>query len=208
MRTARANAAASLPRPCPRFATRDEWDAWHASLTWEEQPRRADLDPPEHEYSEADIAKAEAREERRQAQRWDRDPFALRRGAPGRALAARRPGRGLRPLEHVAHGPGGRLHARRLRGPAAAGRASRADRGAPAGPRAARPGGAPHVAPRVDRAGGGLPTDRTQERVARAPRAPLARRTQRHRSRDDLASPPRGSPRAPGPPRACEGRAC
>jgi hypothetical protein len=75
MRTAGPDAAASLPRPCPRFATRNEWEAWHASLTWEEQLRRADLDPPEHEYSEADTAKAEAREERRRAQRWDPDPF-------------------------------------------------------------------------------------------------------------------------------------
>lgn len=76
MRTAGADAAASLPRPCPRFATRDEWEAWHASLTWDEQLRRADLDSPEHEYSEADSAKAEAREERRRAQRWDPDPFS------------------------------------------------------------------------------------------------------------------------------------
>jgi len=76
MRTAAADAAASLHRPCPRFASRDEWEAWHASLTWEEQLRRADLDPPEHEYSEADTAKAEARDERRRAQRWDPDPFS------------------------------------------------------------------------------------------------------------------------------------
>ncbi len=74
--TAGADAAASLPRPCPRFATPDEWEAWHASLTWDEQLRRADLDPPEHEYSAADNAKACAREERRRAQRWDPDPLS------------------------------------------------------------------------------------------------------------------------------------
>ncbi|MDX2093028.1 MAG: hypothetical protein SFX73_34615 [Kofleriaceae bacterium] len=34
---------------------------WHASLTWDEQLRRGDLDRPQHEYSEA--------------QRWDPDPF-------------------------------------------------------------------------------------------------------------------------------------
>lgn len=80
-----ADAAASLPRPCPRFATRDEWEAWHASLTCDEQLRRADLDPPEREYSEADNAKACARDERRRAQRWDPDPFSYaddRRAGP------------------------------------------------------------------------------------------------------------------------------
>jgi len=76
MRAAGADAAASLPRPCPRFATRDEWEAWHSALTWEEQLRRADLDPAEHEYSEDDTAKAKAREERRRAQRWNPDPFS------------------------------------------------------------------------------------------------------------------------------------
>jgi hypothetical protein len=49
-----AGGAAALPsRPCPRFATRDEWEAWHAALTWEEQLRRGDLEPPEPEYSGA-----------------------------------------------------------------------------------------------------------------------------------------------------------
>lgn len=75
----------SLPQPCPRFATRDEWEAWHGSLTWEQQLRRGDLDPPEHEYSEADSAKARARGERRRAQRWNPDPFAYaddRRNGP------------------------------------------------------------------------------------------------------------------------------
>lgn len=67
---------ASRPPPCPRFATRDEWEAWHGSLTWEQQMRRADLDPPEHENGEADSAKARARDERRRAQRWDPDPFS------------------------------------------------------------------------------------------------------------------------------------
>ncbi len=66
----------SLPPACPRFATRDEWEAWHGSLSWEQQIRRADLDPPEHQYSEADSAKARARDERRRAQRWDPDPFS------------------------------------------------------------------------------------------------------------------------------------
>jgi hypothetical protein len=65
-----------LPQPCPRDATREEWEAWHASLTWDEQLRRGDLDPPQHEYSEADKAKADAREARRRAQGWDPDPFA------------------------------------------------------------------------------------------------------------------------------------
>lgn len=65
----------SLPPACPRFATREEWEAWHGLLTWEQQLRRGDLDPPEHEYSEADTAKAEARDQRRRAQRWDPDPF-------------------------------------------------------------------------------------------------------------------------------------
>jgi hypothetical protein len=68
--------AGGLPQPCPRFATRDEWEAWHGSLTWDEQLRRSNLDPTEHEYSEADSAKARAREERRRAQRWDPDPFS------------------------------------------------------------------------------------------------------------------------------------
>jgi len=72
-----AGGAAALPsRPCPRFAARDEWEAWHASLTWEEQLRRGDLEPPEPEYSEADTAKAHAREERRRAHLWDPDPFS------------------------------------------------------------------------------------------------------------------------------------
>lgn len=73
------------PRPCPRDATHEEWETWHASLTWEEQLRRGDLDPPEHEYSEADIAKAYAREARRRAQRWEPDPFSYaedRRAGP------------------------------------------------------------------------------------------------------------------------------
>ncbi|MCZ7537610.1 MAG: hypothetical protein M5T61_18010 [Acidimicrobiia bacterium] len=65
-----------LPPPCPRFATRDEWEAWHGALTWEHQLRRADLDPPEHEYTEAYLAKARARDERRRAQCWDPDPFS------------------------------------------------------------------------------------------------------------------------------------
>jgi hypothetical protein len=72
-------------RPCPRLATHEEWEAWHASLTWEEQLRRSDLEPLEHEYSEADTARADAREERRRAQRWDPDPFAYaddRRAGP------------------------------------------------------------------------------------------------------------------------------
>jgi hypothetical protein len=64
------------PRPCPREATHEEWETWHASLTWEEQLRRGDLDPPEREYSAADIAKSAAREARRRAQRWDPDPFS------------------------------------------------------------------------------------------------------------------------------------
>ena len=64
------------PPPCPRFATRDEWEAWHGALTWEQQLRRADLDPPEHEYTEADLAKARAREEHRREQCWNPDPFS------------------------------------------------------------------------------------------------------------------------------------
>lgn len=67
---------ASLPPACPRFATREEWEAWHRSLTWGQQLRRADLDPPEHEYSDREAAKADAREERRRARRWDPDPFS------------------------------------------------------------------------------------------------------------------------------------
>jgi hypothetical protein len=73
------------PRPCPRDATHEEWETWHASLTWEEQLRRGDVDPPEHEYSDADIAQADAREARRRAQRWDPDPFSYaadRRAGP------------------------------------------------------------------------------------------------------------------------------
>jgi len=66
----------ALSPPCPRFATRDEWEAWHGSLTWEQQLRRGDLDPPEHEYSEADNAKADAREARRRAQDRNPDPFS------------------------------------------------------------------------------------------------------------------------------------
>jgi len=68
--------ADALPEPCPRFATRDEWETWQRSLTWDQQLRRADLDPPEHEYSDADRAKARARDERRRAQRWNPDPFS------------------------------------------------------------------------------------------------------------------------------------
>jgi hypothetical protein len=71
-----ADPVAPLSRPCPRFATRDEWETWHASLTWEEQLRRGELDAPQHEYSDADIANARAREERRQAHGWDPDPFS------------------------------------------------------------------------------------------------------------------------------------
>ncbi len=71
-----AGAGLSLPSACPRFATRDEWEAWHGSLTWEQQIRRSDLDPPEREYNESDAAKARAREERRRAQRWDPEPFS------------------------------------------------------------------------------------------------------------------------------------
>ena len=67
--------AGALPEPCPRFATPDEWETWQRSLTWDQQLRRADLDPPAHEYSDADSAKARARDERRRAQRWDPDPF-------------------------------------------------------------------------------------------------------------------------------------
>jgi len=65
----------------PRFAPPDEWEAWHGLLTWEQQLRRGDLDRPEHEYSEADTAKADAREERRRPLRWDPDPFSYAIGA-------------------------------------------------------------------------------------------------------------------------------
>lgn len=75
-RSASVDPTAPLSRPCPRFATRDEWDAWHASLTWDEQIRRGELDPPQHEYSDADTPRARAREEQRQAQRWAPDPFS------------------------------------------------------------------------------------------------------------------------------------
>lgn len=64
------------PRPCPRDARHEEWETWHASLTWEQQLRRGDLDPPEHDYSDADIAKSDAREARRRAQRWDPAPLS------------------------------------------------------------------------------------------------------------------------------------
>ncbi len=67
--------AAPLLRPCPRFATHDEWETWHASLTWAEQLRRGDLDAPKCEHGEADTARANARDERRRAQRWNPDPF-------------------------------------------------------------------------------------------------------------------------------------
>ncbi len=66
----------ALPSPCPRDATRDEWEAWHTSLSWEQQLRRGDLDPPPHSYSEADERKWRARDELRRAQRWDPDPFS------------------------------------------------------------------------------------------------------------------------------------
>lgn len=68
--------AGALPEPCPRFATRDEWETWQRSLTWDQQLRRADLDAPEHEYSDADSAKARARDERHRARRWNPDPFS------------------------------------------------------------------------------------------------------------------------------------
>jgi hypothetical protein len=68
--------APPAPRPCPRFATREEWAVWHASLTWDEQIRRGELDPAQREYSDADTARARAREKRRLAQRWDPDPFS------------------------------------------------------------------------------------------------------------------------------------
>lgn len=66
----------ALPSPCPREATRDEWETWHASLSWEQQLRRGDLDPPPHRYSEADDAKWRARDELRRARRWNPDPFS------------------------------------------------------------------------------------------------------------------------------------
>lgn len=75
-RTGEDAPAARPLRPCPRFATRNEWEAWLSSLTWEERLHRWDLDPPGHEYSEADTARAHAREERRRAQCWDPDPFS------------------------------------------------------------------------------------------------------------------------------------
>jgi hypothetical protein len=74
--SAGGDSAAPASRPCPRFATREEWEAWHASLTWDEQFRRGELDSPQREYSDADTARARAREKRRQAQRWDPDPFS------------------------------------------------------------------------------------------------------------------------------------
>jgi hypothetical protein len=79
------NSGSALPAPCPRFATRDGWEAWHQSLTWEQQLRRGDLDPPEHQHAAAEAAKADARRERRRAQRFDPDPFSYahdRRAGP------------------------------------------------------------------------------------------------------------------------------
>lgn len=78
-------AGGALPAPCPRYATRDEREAWHGSLTWEQQLRRGELDPPEHEYTEAETELARTRAERREAQSWDPDPFSYaddRRNGP------------------------------------------------------------------------------------------------------------------------------
>lgn len=69
-------AAGALPSPCPRFATHDEWEAWHQALTWKEQLRRGDLDPPEYAYGEDETAKARERAARRRAQDWSPDPFS------------------------------------------------------------------------------------------------------------------------------------
>lgn len=66
----------ALPSPCPRFATHNEWEAWHQSLTWEEQLRRNDLDPPEHVYGDEEVAKAEKRAAGRSARRLRPDPFS------------------------------------------------------------------------------------------------------------------------------------
>lgn len=66
----------ALPSPCPRFATRDEWEAWHRSLSWEQQLRRGDLDPPEHQHAAAGAAKADARAVLRRAQRFEPNPFS------------------------------------------------------------------------------------------------------------------------------------
>jgi hypothetical protein len=45
--------AALILRTCPRFATHDEWEAWHASLSWEEQLRRSSSPLPRNVKSAA-----------------------------------------------------------------------------------------------------------------------------------------------------------
>ena len=73
-------AGGALPSPCPRFATREEWEAWHQGLTWEQQMRRGELDPREHEYTDDETSKARERDERRRAQEWKPDPFSYADG--------------------------------------------------------------------------------------------------------------------------------
>ena len=60
---------------CPRWASREERDTWLGSLTLDQQISRGDLDPPAHEYSEAELALARKRREQREAQKRPRDPF-------------------------------------------------------------------------------------------------------------------------------------
>lgn len=72
-----------LPDPCPRWASREERDAWLAALTLAQEIRRAELDPPEHAYTEEDEALAERRRARREDRGGLGDPFsyaAERRG--------------------------------------------------------------------------------------------------------------------------------
>jgi len=72
-----------LPEPCPRWASREERDAWLGAMTLAQQIRRAELDPPEHDYTEDEAALAERRRARGEDRCGLGDPFsyaAERRG--------------------------------------------------------------------------------------------------------------------------------
>ncbi|MGH0028481.1 MAG: hypothetical protein ACQGVC_01715 [Myxococcota bacterium] len=72
-----------LPEPCPRWASEQEWETWLRSLTFAQQIRRGELDPPEHVYSEADEALAQQRRLLREVRDGTSDPFHYAAGRTG-----------------------------------------------------------------------------------------------------------------------------
>ena len=90
-------AGGALPSPCPRFATHEQWEAWHQGLTWEQQMRRGELDRGEHAYTEDEAATAKERDDCRRAQEWKPDPFSYagdRSAGHGCGRGANGPGAG------------------------------------------------------------------------------------------------------------------